>query len=81
MILRGSGLDGSFLCLPVIPGHPFRGVLFQLLGMPLQIGEVVERIDAVELAAMDQTHEKVADFSPVPRLVKKGVLPVQNRFL
>ena len=53
--------------LAVVPGHPLRRVLLQLLGMPLQLGEVVERIDAVQLAGVDQAHEQVAHARSIAR--------------
>ena len=49
--------------------------------MPLQFGQVVERVRTVQLARMDQTHEQVADLCSVQRLVKQRILPVQNRLL
>ena len=49
--------------------------------MSLQLSEVLERICAVELAGVDQTHEQVADFGAVQCLVEERVFAVQDRFL
>src|SRR5271166_1008269 len=53
----------------------------QLGGMPLQLGEVVEGVDAAQFASVNQAHEQVADTSPILGLVEQRVLAVQNRFL
>ena len=79
MILRSGGFCQRQR-LAVIPGHPFRRVLFQLLGVPLQLGQIVEWVDTIQLAGVDQTHEQIADSGAVQRLIKGCVLAVQNRF-
>jgi hypothetical protein len=66
--------------LAVVPGHPLRGTALQLLGVPLQLGQIVERIDAVQFAGVDQAHEQIADRGAVQRLVEECVLAVQDGF-
>jgi hypothetical protein len=46
--------------LPVVPRHPVRRVLRQLLGVFLQRDEILEGVDAVQFAGVDQAHEQVA---------------------
>ena len=50
----------------------------QLLGVPLQLGQIVERIGSVQLAGMDQTHEQIADSGAVQRLVEECVFSVKD---
>jgi hypothetical protein len=49
--------------------------------VPLQLGQIVERIASVQLAGVDQAHEQVADTGAVQRSVEERVLAVQNCFL
>src|SRR5450755_5043779 len=81
IILRGGGRGEPYQRLAVIPGHPFRWITLQLLGVPLQLGQIIERIGSVQLAGVDQTHEQIADSGAVHRLVEERVLAVQNRLL
>src|ERR1039458_3479792 len=67
--------------LAVVPGHPVRGRLLQLPSMALQLGEIVERIDVVEFAGVNQAHEQVSHLRPISVLVKQRVLAMQDRFL
>jgi hypothetical protein len=46
--------------LAVIPWHPGRRMLRHLVGVFLQLGEVVERIGVVQFAGVDQAHEQMA---------------------
>ena len=39
------------------------------LGMPLQLGERIERIGVIEFAGVDQAHEQIAHLSSVHRLI------------
>ena len=57
IILRGRGCCQSSQRLAVVPRHPLRRLPLQLPGMPLQFRQVVERIDSVEFAGVNQTHE------------------------
>jgi hypothetical protein len=80
MILRSGGFCQSRQRLAIVPGHPFRRILFQLLGVPLQLGQIVEGVDTIQLAGVYQTHEQIADSGAVQRLIKECILAVQNRF-
>jgi hypothetical protein len=40
--------------LAVVSGHPFRRFGRQFLSVPLQLGQVVERIGAAQLAGVNQ---------------------------
>ena len=51
--------------LVVIPGHPFRRLLVQLLGLLLQLRGIVERIRFVQLPGVDQGPDKIADTGAV----------------
>ena len=51
MILAGLSLFEE------VPGHPRRRIRRQLAGVPLELGEIVERIGARELTGVDQAHE------------------------
>ena len=55
-ILRSHGDGQACQRIAIIPGHPIRRVLLECLGVPQQLGEIVERIDSVELAGVDQAH-------------------------
>ena len=65
----------------VVPWHPALGIGGKRLGVPLQLGQVVERVRLVQLARVDQTHEQIANLGPIPGLVEQGVLAVQDRLL
>jgi len=49
------------------------------LGIMVQGHEVVEGINGVELASVDQAHEDVADLGSAERFVTQGVSPVEDR--
>src|SRR5579871_6046794 len=66
---------------PVVPGHPQLRSDRNLLDVPLQLGQVIERVGVVQLAGVDQAHEQVADAGAVLGLVKKGILAVKDGFL
>ncbi len=44
--MRHSSYFNPRQCLAIIPGHPLRGVGRQFLSMPLEFGQVVERVGA-----------------------------------
>ena len=44
----------------VVPGHPVRRRLLQRLSVALQLGEVIERIGAVQHTSVNQAHEQIA---------------------
>jgi len=81
IILRGGGRGEPRQRVAIIPGHPLRGTSLQLLSLPLQLGQIIERIGSVQLAGVDQTHEQIADSGAVHRLVEERVLAVQDGFL
>ena len=45
----------------VVPGHPPLRAGCDLVAVPLQLGQVVERVGLFQLAGVDQAHEQVAD--------------------
>ena len=49
--------------------------------MTLKLGQVIERIGPAEFAGVDQAHEDVPDVGAMARLVKQGVLAMENRLL
>jgi hypothetical protein len=65
----------------IVPGHPIRPCLLQLLRAPLEVVQVVERIGAIQLAGVNQTHEQIADPSSIASLVKQRVLAMQDGLL
>ena len=66
--------------LPIIPRHPLGRIPRHLLGVSLELGQVVEWVDSVELASVDEAHKQVAHLGAVHGLVEEGVLPVEDRF-
>ena len=75
-ILLQRDLSGRLTCtrllqgLPVVPRHPGRRMLGQLLGVFLQFDEVVEGIDAIQFTGVDQAHEQIAHLGAVLGLIK-----------
>src|ERR1017187_7692941 len=65
--------------IPVAPRHPFPRAGSDLARMPEQLHQILERVHAVELAGVNQTHEQVAHLCPVQRAVEQSVLAVQHR--
>jgi hypothetical protein len=55
----------------IVPWHPLRWTSLQLRGVPLQFGEIVERIGSIEFAGVDQTHKEITHRSPVQRFVRR----------
>ncbi len=49
--------------------------------MPLQLGQIVERVGATELVGVDQAHEQIADVSAVLGFIKESVLAMKDGFL
>ena len=60
------------------PGHPVGRVSGEFLRVLEELGQVVERIDAVEFTGVDQAHEQVPHVGPVFGLVEVGILAVKN---
>ena len=67
--------------LVVVPGQPQRGLGHHVIGMVHQGLQVLERIHLAQLAGVDETHERVADRSPLLRLEEQRVPAMSNRFL
>ena len=65
----------------VILGHPLRRVGGEFFCMPLQFSEVIEGIEIIQFAGVNQAHIQITDVSAIQCLIKKRVLPVQDRFL
>ena len=63
-------------CLLVIPREPLLGILEQLRGVFLKGRQVVERIDAVKRAGVNEAHEQITDVSPVLSLEEETALPM-----
>jgi hypothetical protein len=53
-----------------------RGELVRVLE---QLGQVVERVDVVQFAGVDQAHEQIPHAGAIFRLVEVGILAMQNR--
>ena len=51
--------------IPVVPGHPVGWMSSKPLRVLEQLGQVVEGIDAVQFAGVDQAHEQVPHVGPV----------------
>lgn len=49
--------------------------------MFLKSRQVMERVDVVECASVDETHKQIGDISPVVSLKKQRVFPMKNRAL
>ena len=62
----------------VIPGHPVAGVLEDGSGIFLKGHQVVERIDAPQIAGVNQAHEHITDERAVFGLVEERVFPVED---
>ena len=80
ILLRRCGRGQPRQRLAVIPRHPLRWMLLQFFGVPLQLGEIVERIGSVQFAGVDQTHEQIADPGAVHGLVEECVFAITEIF-
>ena len=76
-----GSLDSSLSDFAVVPGHPELGAGRERVGVPLQLRQVVERVDLIQLTGVDQAHEQVADAGPVLRLVKQSIFAMQDGLL
>ena len=47
-------------------------------GVPLQRGKIVEGVGTVELAGVDQAHEKIPDLRTVEGAVKQRIFAMQH---
>src|ERR1017187_9683052 len=71
-LLRGCRRGKPRQGFAVVPGHSLRRVLPQLLRVPLQLGQIVERIDTIEFARVNQAHEQVSQRSACSRARAKS---------
>ena len=62
----------------VSPGEPLLRIFEQLRGVFLKSRQVMERIDPVEPAGMNEAHEQVSDVSPMFGPEKEQVFAMQN---
>jgi hypothetical protein len=60
-----------------VPRHPRRRIRHQLTGVPLELGEVVERIGVRQLTGVDQAHEQVAHLGAVQGAIKQRIFAMQ----
>jgi len=65
--------------IAVIPRHPCGWVRRQLLGMPQQFHQVVERVHLVEVAGVNQTHAQIRHPRAIYGAVEQRVFAVQDR--
>jgi len=66
-ILAPTGRQG----LATLSRHSYRRVLGQLLGVFLQLDEIVEGIDLDQFTGVDQAHEQVAHVGAVGDLIEQ----------
>ena len=74
-----NGLSRIRSHLLVIPGEPVLGVFEELGGMLLKSGQVLEGVDAVERTCVNETHEQIADVSPMFGLKKQRIFSMKDR--
>lgn len=65
--------------LAEVPGHPLRRIGHHFGDVPLQFGEVVERVGAIEITSVDQAHEEIAHLGAIERAVKQCILAMEHR--
>ena len=53
----------------------------QIGAMPEQFCQVVERVDLVQFAGVDQAHEEIAHPCTVHRFIEERILAMQNSLL
>lgn len=64
----------------VVPRQPAVGSFSDLGRVALQLRQIIERIDAVELAGVNQAQIEIADLGSVLGLVEEAVLAQEDRF-
>ena len=67
--------------VPVAPGHPVGRVSAERVRVLLQLRQIVEGIDAVQFAGVDQAHKQIAYAGAVLGLKEIRVFPMENCFL
>src|SRR5207249_10248464 len=73
--------DTSRERVSIVPGQPICRASEQLSAMFLQLGQVVESVNAAELAGIDETHEQIAHAGAVLGLIEHSVLSMKNSHL
>jgi hypothetical protein len=63
-------IDVCAMRLRVVPRHPGGWVLGQFVRVTLQLGQVFERIGAIQFARVDQAHEQITDLRAFLRLIE-----------
>jgi hypothetical protein len=63
----------------VIPGEPLLGIFKQLRGVFLKRRQVVEWVDVVKSASVNEAHEQIPDVSPVFGPKEQTILAMLNR--
>jgi hypothetical protein len=58
----------------IIPGKPLSKIFAQLRGVFLKSNQIMEGVDPVEGAGMNETHEQIPDVSPVLSLEEEAAL-------
>ena len=66
--------------ISVVPRHPAIGAFHHLESMELQLVQIIERIDVVQLAGMNQAHIDIADAGTVASLVEERILAIMESF-
>ena len=64
----------------IVPGHVVVGSLEQPGFVFLKHAQIVERIDPIELASMNEAHEQVPDVGAMFGLKEVGILSMQDGF-
>src|SRR5438876_11060816 len=65
----------------IVPGHPIGRVPEQFSAVSLQLGQVVERVSAAELAGVAETHEQIAQAGAVLGLIEHPAVPRRHSHL
>ena len=81
VLVLGLGDISSLEPVLVVPGHPIGWVSGWLVGVLLQLRQIVEGIDAVEFTGVDQAHKQIAYAGAVLGLKEIGVFSMENCFL
>ena len=61
-----------------VPRHPVLWVERRLVGITLQLGDVIVSIHVGYLASINKTHEQVANGGTVQGLIEEGVFSVED---
>ena len=64
--------------MEVIPGEPALGIFEELRGVFLKCREVVERVDVVESASVNEAHKQIPDVSPMLSPKEQTILAMLN---